>query len=52
MTFEGLLDLGWTPPADDVHDSTFAPKSEDAREIEGSYEDRGREARGGRRTYR
>jgi hypothetical protein len=45
MTFEELLETGWTPPADDLHDSLFAPELEEAPdEMRGTFAPTGRTA--------
>lgn len=45
MTFEELLDMGWTPPADDLHDDLNAPdRGEPRGEIRGTFTTTGREA--------
>ena len=39
MTFDQLLATGWTPPADDLHDSLFAPElGESPDEMRGTFE--------------
>jgi hypothetical protein len=54
MTFNELLASGWTPPADDEHDSLFAPELGTPQDIEGVYATDGREAGfdRGRGSYR
>lgn len=54
VTFEELLATGWTPPADDEHDSLFAPELGTPRTIEGTFGTTGREAGfdRGRGSYR
>jgi len=53
-TWEQLLALGWTPSADELHEDLFAPTTGEARELRGSFEDRGRSAGfdRGRGSYR
>lgn len=53
-TFEQLLAIGWTPPADDLHDDLRSPKQGTPRRIEGIYATTGREAGfdRGRGSYR
>jgi hypothetical protein len=55
MTFEELLDMGWTPPADDLHeDLEAAPSGEPRAKIRGTFAATGREAgyEKGRGSYR
>jgi hypothetical protein len=53
MTFVELLDLGWTPPADDLHDSLSAPELGEPQAIEGIYTtDREAGFERGRGSYR
>jgi len=45
MTFEQLLDMGWTPPADDLHDDLNGPERGEPRgTIRGTFATTGREA--------
>lgn len=45
MTFQELLDRGFTPPADDLHDSLTAPPAGEPRDvIRGSFPTTGRAA--------
>jgi hypothetical protein len=55
MTFAELLDTGWTPPADDLHNDLFAPESWetiDAMHGTFSVEDREVGFERGRGSYR